>query len=130
MSDLESNLRQFTGSDNYIKWSILFRRHYLTDGTNYLAKTAGCYWLMDIIASHHAKAMKYPRLQQMQIWILKVKGSEAKIQCWEDTGEGEKPKITQKIPFTDFPLDELKLYVMPQEINGVLSWVIMLPSEY
>lgn len=35
-------------------------------------------------------------------------------------------KPTQNISYTDFPLDEVKLYV----IREVDEWVILLPSEY
>ncbi|MFM7385679.1 MAG: DUF6876 family protein [Betaproteobacteria bacterium] len=31
------------------------RQHLLTDGTHYLVEQAGCYWLMDAVASHLAE---------------------------------------------------------------------------
>jgi len=44
-----ASLAQFTGSEKYYRIS---RRHLLTDGTKYLAEKAGCFWMMDAIASH------------------------------------------------------------------------------
>jgi hypothetical protein len=35
--------------------------------------------------------------------------------------------VSQEIPFTDFPLDEITLYVTNDDFNGI---VVMLPSEY
>lgn len=47
--DALSNLLSFTGTTRYYQFT---RRHLLTDGTKYLADTAGAYWLMDAAASH------------------------------------------------------------------------------
>jgi len=44
-----NQLNQFTGTDKYYRIS---RRHLLTDGTNYLAEQAACFWLVDAIACH------------------------------------------------------------------------------
>jgi hypothetical protein len=48
---LLSNLAQFTGTTQYYQ---ITARTVLTDGAKYLADAAGCYWLMDAIASHLA----------------------------------------------------------------------------
>ena len=108
-----SDLEQFTGTEQYYKhWMGL---HY-TDGVKYMAEVAGAYWLLDIIAS-------YRRREPLQIWTLKVnRESEpmAVVTMREDAGEPV--KVRQEIPYTDFPLDEIKLYL----IDGV----ILLPSEY
>ena len=44
-----SELDQFIGTQRYYRMSS---RVVLTDGTHYLAERVGCYWLMDVIASH------------------------------------------------------------------------------
>lgn len=44
-----SNLSSFTGTSCYYQIS---RRHLLTDGSKYLADTAGAYWFMDAVVSH------------------------------------------------------------------------------
>ena len=107
----ENELRQFTGTEQYY-------RHYLgglyTDGVQYMAGKAGAFWLLDVIFS-------YRRKEPFQIWTLKVKADKsALVTMREDTGQPV--KVRQEIPYTDFPLAEIKLYL----IDGVL----LLPSEY
>lgn len=117
-TELKSHLAGFTGTENYHRWSILSRM-VLTDGAKSLAEEAGAYWLMDAIASHQPKALRDPKLQEIQFWKLKAKDGKAVLTCERDTDD---VAITQRIAFTDFPMDEVKLWVQ----NGV----IMLPSEY
>ncbi len=124
------SLRQFTGTEGYHRWSPLFRRHCLTDGAQYLAEQAGAYWLMDAIASHHQTAcQKDHRCRDIQFWTLKTDLDKhtCVLQCWGDSGKGEKPVVTQEIEYTDFPLEEIKLFCQPLDET---NWVIMLPSEY
>ena len=108
----ESDLSQFIGTVNY-------HRHWLggvyTDGVQYLAEQAGAYWLIDAIFS-------YRRRESFQIWTLKKNAddNDAVLTMQEDTGEPI--KVRQKIPYTDFPLDQISLYL----IDGVL----LLTSEY
>jgi len=115
---IESNLPYFTGTEAYHKFSILSNLK-LTDGVKYLCEKAQCYWLMDIIASYQNKCNKDEMLKYFQIWTLTVKNGEAVVKCERDTND---IAITQKIPYTDFPLDSIKLYCD----NGV----ILLTSEY
>lgn len=124
--ELESDLNQFTGTEGYHRWSILFRSMVLTDGAKYLAEKAGAYWLMDAIASHQPAMRKNAKLQDFQLWILKrVKGKEFLLACYEDSDR--KPFIKQKIEYSDFPLDEIKFYVQPADES---TKVVMLTSEY
>lgn len=128
----DANLGQFTGSEEAHSWSILFRNMFLSDGAKFVADnggTSGCYWLMDVIASHQRKAMQFLRLQEFQIWVIKVdeKKGSCTVACYEDYGAGHKPKIIQRIPYTDFDLPEMKLYVGPIDSN---KYMIYLPSEY
>lgn len=120
----KESLEQFTGTESYHRWSALFRNCVLTDGVKYLADEAGAYWLMDAIASHiPTTARKDERLQDMQFWKLVVKNGKAVLSCEADSGE--KAVTTQRIPYTDFPLEEIKIWVQRGE-----HWVFMLPSEY
>ncbi|MFC1765106.1 DUF6876 family protein [Planctomycetota bacterium] len=110
---LESDLRQFTGAVNYYRhWT---GHGLFTDGVQYLAEQAGAYWLVDAIFS-------YRRREPFQVWTLKKNTDDngAVLTMQEDTGEPV--KVHQDIPFTDFPLDQIKLYL----IDGV----VLLPSEY
>ena len=126
---LLQNLQHFCGSEQYYK-------HWLglcyTDGIKYLAENAQCFWLIDAIASHQPTAKKNPRLKEFQLWFLHVgtghefikpkAGNAAVLTCWEDTPKAEsKPVIIQQIPFTDFPLKEIKLYLQEK--------ILLLPDE-
>jgi|SRR6476661_10031622 len=126
---LLQNLQHFCGSEQYYK-------HWLglcyTDGIKYLAENAQCFWLIDAIASHQPTAKKNPRLKEFQLWFLHVgtghefikpkAGNAAVLTCWEDTPKAEsKPVIIQQIPFTDFPLKEIKLYLKDK--------ILLLPDE-
>lgn len=120
----ESDLRQFSGGDDrYRHWlgAIVY-----TGGVKYLAESAGAYWLIDAIASHQRKAMRNPRLREIQFWELKVaEDRSAVLTCREDGGMP--PAIRQKIEYSDFRencgLESVKLYLC----DGA---VLMLPSEY
>jgi hypothetical protein len=123
-STLKAQLNQFCGTMEYTRWSFLFRKHCLTDGAKFLAEKAGAFWLMDAIASHHAKCMQDPMLQGIQFWTLKIKDGKGTLICERDSDD---IAIKQEIPFTDFPLEEIKLYCQPLDAT---NYVIMLPSEY
>ena len=114
----ESQLRQFTGSENWYRHGIN-RAVLFTDGAKFLADRGGAYWLLDIIAiaqQHDARVSG----EEFQVWNLKVHSDRsATVFC--DDGNGN-PVYTQEIPFTDFPLEEVKLYFANN--------VIHLPSEY
>jgi len=88
-----------------------------TDGVIAIAEAAGCYWFLDIIGSCQTNKRLDP---QFQVWKLVVNHDDntAVVSGYNDTTL----IITQEIPYTDFPLDELKLYLM--------DGIILLPSEY
>lgn len=112
-----SQLTQFIGTERYYRIS---RKHLLTDGTKYLAENAQCYWMMDAIASHLIEIGTSDRFVQVKII---VKDSQATMIY--DDGNG-KEHARQEIPYTDFPLVQMRFYAC---WDG-LDWVIMLPSEY
>jgi hypothetical protein len=117
---LADELRQFTGTEYYYKFSTIFPKFVLTDGAKYLAEKAGAYWLMDAVASHMPgyedtfAVATLRRDEEPDHWVLTL-----------DDGNGN-VFATQAIEYSDFPLDEIKLYLGRQ---GDL-WVIMLTSEY
>ena len=129
-------LAQFTGTQDYTRWSALFPRMVLTDGAKYVAENGGgqgAYWLMDAIASHQPELRKNPdkRLQEMQFWNLAVSADKtAVLTCVADSGEP--PAVEQKIAFTDFDLPEIALWVEPNNFpgDGGSLLVIYLPSEH
>lgn len=132
-NEIKSGLAGFYGTEGYHRFSWLYPRLLLTDGAKWLSEVAGAYWLMDAIGSHQPKAMKDEKgmLQNMQFWSLKkcksnekTGRSSAHLICERDTDD---VAIRQLIEYTDFPLDEIKLYVVA---DGNGNMIVMLPSEY
>jgi len=115
----EEDLAHFTGTTQwYNHWLGLL----YTDGVRYLAEQGGAYWLLDAIASWQLQPVvqQDQLLQSIQFWKLTVnEDCSAQLICERDQGD---VAITQDIPFTDFPLREVRLYCQ----QGVL----LLPSEY
>jgi hypothetical protein len=126
-----ADLEQFTGTTQYYRYSPLFQQMVLTDGTRYLAEAGECYWLFDHIASLqiHPDIKNHPELQTLQLWRLDVREDQTGIL----TCEWHKDKIvyTEKIPFIDFPLDHVRVWVAPTWLEDAGSVkVAFLPSEY
>jgi hypothetical protein len=101
--ELESTLRQFTGSEHYYAYSPLFRKVLLTDGAKYLCETAGAYWLADLIASHlhnyDDTFASVKLVKREKDWLLTL-----------DDGNGH-IFASQEIEYSDFPLDSIMLFV-------------------
>jgi hypothetical protein len=111
------DLAQFTGTTCYYR---IGRQHLLTDGTQYLAEQAGCYWIMDAVSSHLVEI-------GTQDWFVVVRievTDHQAVMCYLD-GNGRE-LAHQAIPYTDFPLRNLTLYA----VWDTEHWVIMLPSEH
>lgn len=117
--ELKSALSQFHGTDGYHRWSVIFPSWVLTDGAKFLAEKAGCFWLMDCIASHIRPGFEdvfaVARLVREETdWVLTL-----------DDGN-DNVFATQRIEYSDFPMPEVMLYVARSDEY----WVIMVPSEY
>ena len=117
----ESDLTQFCGSSEFFQhWT---KRLIYTEGVHYMAEHGGAYWLIDAVASYQPDTRITSRsdLVDFQLWEVAV--AEDKSAVLTMRGDSGQPAvITQEIPFTDFPLEQIKLYVC----NGTL----MLTSEY
>ena len=114
----QSDLAQFTGSENWYRHGIN-RNVLYTDGARHVAEDGGACWLLDEIAiiQPYNKAVA---AEEFQVWKLAIcPGRAATLTC--DDGNG-KIVFTKKIEHTDFPLDEITLYFTND--------VIHLPSEY
>jgi hypothetical protein len=133
---LHDDLRQFTGTDCYYRHWL---KHVLyTDGVKFLINNGNCHWLLDAIASYlcigyQKIARKYGEdFANFHAWTLTPKDApSAVLEAKADTGRPV--KIRQVIEYTDFPFDAgdpFSLWAGIQEVNGILYWVIMLPSEY
>ena len=117
-TELQSALAQFTGTERYYR---LYPNLVLTDGAKYLADSAGCYWLMDLYASHLASVD--PNEERFTCLKLNKGGSGADIVI-ED---GNTQLLAQQhIEYTDFPIDSFVFYA----VWACEFWVLMLQSEY
>ena len=111
-TEIQNGLSQCIGTEQYWKNRLLSFQY--TDGIKFLHESCEAYWLLIAIASHK-------RTEPFQLWHLKVnKDKSATLTMKEDSNEPN--LVKQEIPITDFPLDEISLYL----IDGVL----LLPSEY
>jgi hypothetical protein len=116
-SQFASQLRQFTGSENWYRHSLNPQVLY-TDGAKFLAEEGGAYWLLDIIAT--TQSVPAVRAEEFQAWKLLVNVDRSATLYCEDGNNNV--VFSQSIPYTDFPLYNLMLYFANQ--------VIHLPSEY
>ena len=115
-SEIKSELLQFSGTTQYYRHllGVLY-----TDGIHYLAESCSCYWLLDLIVSWqtHQKV----RVQEFQVVKLRVdEKNRTAVVTIEDGNDNV--IITQKIVYTDFPLDKIDIFFCDN--------VMYLPSEH
>lgn len=117
--ELHRHLAQFSGTERY------HRTHpglLATDGAKYLADQAGAYWLLDIVWSVLPKIA-----DEFAVLELTIEGGTCRaVVVIHDGREPETTYHRQDIPYTDFPLPKIKLYIQQNERERV----VMLPSEY
>jgi len=119
---LKNELSNFTGSENFTRWSIL-TKDVATEGVIFLAENADCFWLLDLIASHQIDP-KVKR-EEFQVWKLTgTPGDKATVVC-EDGNDNEIAR--QELEFSTFPLPEIAIWA---SLNERGSRNLMLPSEY
>ena len=117
--ELHRDLAQFSGTEHY------HRTHsglLATDGAKHLADAADAYWLLDIVWS------VLPKIDD-EFAVLELTVEQGMSRAVIVIHDGREPATTyhrQDIPYTDFPLPKMKLYV---QRNG-RERVVMLPSEY
>lgn len=120
-------LGMFTGTEAYHVCGFHRPRLLLTDGAKFLADSAQCYWLMDLIGTHG------PLIMAEGFALVKLERDvPPSLDAWspatfivEDGNENE--LYRERIPFTDFPLERYELFVTPADAT---SLVAMLKSEY
>ena len=118
-SELSANLAQFIGSESYHR---THPRLLATDGARYLAEHAGAFWLLDLIWS------VLPKIND-DFAVLELTRKEGTSEATAHLHDGREPRTTfhrQHIPYSDFPLEHVKLYM--QDAGG--EWVVMLTGEY
>jgi hypothetical protein len=116
--EFENNLEWFTGSTQLYEHIISDYKMLITEGVKYLAEEGHAYWLLDLILSYQWTPKFFK--EEFQVWTLTKQRDESwLIECTD----GNNGYIThQHIPFSDFPLETIRLWVVNQ--------TIMLPSEY
>jgi hypothetical protein len=113
-------LRQFTCTESYHKHLYPGKSPILlTDGCDFIRNECKAWWLFDAILSYRCE--KILRHVNFQIWELRQSKKDLSwlLTCKKDSDQ--KPLISQKIEFSDMPIDYLKIYV----IGGIA----LLPSE-
>ena len=113
-------LAQFSGTSQYHTYTS---KVLLTDGVAWLIGAAGCQWFVNVIWSHQGR--RDVQQTPFQVWTLQVNLETREGDVFLSDGNGH-VLLTQYIPFTDFPLDTLTLWAVPQGAKQV----VLLPSEY
>jgi hypothetical protein len=113
----EEDLAQFIGSEHWYRHGLVSSITF-TDGAKYVADAGGAYWLLDEIALAQ-KFNAAVKAEPFQVWKLSVSDRKGVLTC-EDGDDNV--VLTKQIPFTDFPLAEIKFYFTDD--------VILLTSEY
>jgi hypothetical protein len=114
--EIETIMAHEIGTLAYHRFSVFPGYPVITDGVKHVADAAECYWLLDIIGSFQSHRRLDP---DFQVWKFeKTDETAGFVKGYND----ETLVITQRIPFTDFPLDEITFFVE--------SGVILLPSEH
>jgi hypothetical protein len=111
---------------DFYQSSAFARNIYHTSGVQCLVEQARCYWLLDAIVSYQL-SIKIRR-EPFQVWTLKVENKQGVLICGD--GNDTPPLITQNIPYTDFPMEEITLYLEDGSLDGEQpAKILMLPSE-
>lgn len=123
--ELVEGLAQHYGTEGYTRYG---RGMVLTDGVLWIAHNAECFWLLDIVRSilNSANIRKESFLSvNLKVDIKK----RCAIFTTTDGGKnGQKPRelYRQAIAYTDFPLEEMDMFLSD---NGT-DKVLMLKTEY
>jgi hypothetical protein len=110
------DLSQFTGTEAYHR-TFLFNPNLVhTDGVQYFAETAGCYWFLDIVATEF-----YPLLAKEPFLSIKMIVADGKAKISVEDGDLNILK-SKNISHTDCPDGEYAFFLTDN--------VLMLTSEY
>lgn len=118
---IEKDLRHFRGTSIYYKHLFPGKSPLIiTEGCNYIREQCQTYWLFDAILSYQEDERLYG--VPFQLWTLEQQQKDLTwlLTCKED--KGKPPLITQKIKYSDFPIEKLTIWVIDK--------VALLPTEY
>ena len=110
-----NEMAQFKGTVNYWEHKFFKLSLRLTDGADYIRKNCGAYWLFDLIVQ---QAYQTDKSYVVKLQNTKESVYKFNVHDWQT----DEIIYQQEILFSDFPLKEIKLYVL----NGIF----LLPSEY
>ena len=110
------DLAQFTGTEQYY-FNPLFRTIRYTDGVKYLAEKYGAYWFLDVVFSHAVPLLEKEEFMTAELTVNDDDSADFILTDGNDT-----VLARQKIEWTDFPAQEIKLFIE----HGVA----LLPSEH
>ncbi|MBU2526355.1 MAG: hypothetical protein KKC03_07120 [Bacteroidetes bacterium] len=122
VNEIKEGLQHFNGSEMFYQIPLIRTR--FTNGLKYLANVANCFWLItdvsviakSLLNRSHFITIDFKRLSEEK---QDYSGYEAEIIYSDGNGNVFE---THRYIFTDFPLDELRLYFVDN--------TLMLPSEY
>ena len=122
VNKIKEGLQHFHGSETIFQIPLTRTRY--TNGIKYLASVADCYWLItdaSIIAKNLMNKSYFITIdfKRLSLEEQDAMGHEAVI-IYSDGNDNVLEK--NKYNFTDFPLDELRLFFVDN--------TLMLPNEY
>jgi hypothetical protein len=121
--ELLAHLAHFTGNSTFVRHGLV-RTMIMTEGVVFLAEAACAHWLTDAIASYQQEPQA--RAEPFQVWRLVVDAATRHAVLAMTDGNTTIPIITQALDHTDFPLDEITLWLVADGDHSVLT----LRSEY
>jgi hypothetical protein len=119
-----SDLNQFSGSEQFFKHGVNHKLVY-TEGVQYLAQQAKCYWLIDEIA-----CVLFPQLLKKYndgFYSIRLLVTNSTGVITVDDGNGN-VHINHKINWTDFPISGKPVQFFLCESDKY--YCLMLPGEY
>lgn len=120
--EIKEGLQHFNGTEMFYR--IPLTRTRFTDGLKYLANTAECFWLItdtSVIAKNLMQKSSFITIDFKRLTEKEQAEKECEATITYSDGN-DNIFETHRYGFTDFPLDELRLFF----VNDTL----MLPSEY
>ena len=128
-TEIKNQLAQCTGTTKYHRINPFYRKTVLSDGVATMADICKADWLASDICMYATElAKKHEDARYFQTWELTVKDGKGVLVGGDGNG---KVYESHEYSYTDFPLDEITLWVEPSymESEGHLL-VVLLPNEH
>lgn len=117
--ELNFELKNFTGSVQFYRYSLFNRNNLITEGVNFLCNKLNCYWFLSEIDA----LQNILKDERFQVWKVKVVGTETIITA-EDGNDNvfRKKKIYSTLDISGFTV-----YAEKNELGGI---TVLLPGEH